>query len=113
MEIKMSKGVIEIKDKDFEQEVLQAERPVLVYFWASWCGPCKLMSPAISAAADKYSDNLKIVKMEVDPNPVSVKEYQVEGVPALRLFQGDQLLASSEGVVNEDKLMSFLDNHLN
>ncbi len=109
----MSEGVIDIKDENFEKEVLQAQNPVLVYFWAPWCGPCKLMSPAISAAAAKYSDKLKVVKMEVDPNPSSVKKYQVEGVPALRLFQGDQILASSEGVVNKEKLMSLLDKHLN
>lgn len=109
----MSEGVININDEDFDKEVLQAQKPVLVYFWAPWCGPCKLMSPAISAAAAKYSDKLKVVKMEVDPNPSSVKKYQVEGVPALRLFQGDQILASSEGVVNKEKLMSLLDKHLN
>ncbi|MEM7580272.1 MAG: thioredoxin family protein [Cyanobacteria bacterium P01_A01_bin.80] len=108
----MSEGVNNINDADFEKEVLQAEKPVLVYFWASWCGPCKLMSPAVTAAATKYSDKLKVVKMEVDPNPLSVKQYQVEGVPALRLMQGDKVLASSEGVVNKDKLMNLLDTHL-
>lgn len=108
----MSEGVININDADFDKEVLQAQKPVLVYFWASWCGPCKLMSPAVTAAAEKYGEKLKVVKMEVDPNPVSVTQYKVEGVPALRLVQGDQLLASSEGVVNKEKLMSLLDNHL-
>ncbi|MDY6899733.1 MAG: thioredoxin family protein [Cyanobacteriota bacterium] len=108
----MSEGVNNINDADFEKEVLQAEKPVLVYFWASWCGPCKLMSPAVNAAATKYSDKLKVVKMEVDPNPVSVKQYQVEGVPALRLVQGDKVIASSEGVVNKEKLMNLLDTHL-
>ena len=109
----MSEGVINIGDAEFETEVLQAQKPVLVYFWASWCGPCKLMSPAVSAAAAKYGEKLKVVKMEVDPNPESVKQYQVEGVPALRLLKGNEVLASSEGVVNKDKLMSLLDNHLN
>ena len=108
----MSEGVNIINDADFEKEVLQAEKPVLVYFWASWCGPCKLMSPAVTAAATKYSDKLKVVKMEVDPNPVSVKQYQVEGVPALRLMLGDKVIASSEGVVNKEKLMNLLDTHL-
>jgi len=108
----MSEGVNIINDADFEKEVLQAQKPVLVYFWASWCGPCKLMSPAVTAAATKYSDKLKVVKMEVDPNPVSVKQYQVEGVPALRLMQGDKVIASSEGVVNKEKLMNLLDTHL-
>ncbi|MDJ0736701.1 MAG: thioredoxin [Nostocaceae cyanobacterium] len=109
----MSKAVITITDAEFETEVLQAQEPVLVYFWASWCGPCKLMSPMIDSAAKTYGDRLKIVKMEIDPNPVSVKEYQVEGVPALRLIQGEKLVASTEGVIGKDKLLSFLDNHLN
>ena len=109
----MSKGVITITDAEFETEVLQAEMPVLVYFWASWCGPCQLMSPVINLAATTYSDRLKVVKMEIDPNPVTVKQYQVEGVPALRLVQGDKLLASAEGVIGKDKLISILDPHLN
>lgn len=109
----MSKGVITITDAEFETEVLQAEQPVLVYFWASWCGPCQLMSPLINLAAKTYSDRLKVVKLEVDPNPLSVKQYQVEGVPALRLLQGEKLLASSEGVIGKEKLLEFLDTHLN
>ncbi len=109
----MSKGVITITDAEFETEVLQADMPVLVYFWASWCGPCQLMSPAINLAATTYSDRLKVVKIEIDPNPVTVKQYQVEGVPALRLVQGDKLLASAEGVIGKDKLISILDPHLN
>lgn len=108
----MSKGVINITDNEFEKEVLNAEQPVLVYFWASWCGPCQLMSPVINIAADTYSDRLKIVKMEIDPNPITVKQYQVEGVPALRLIKKKQLLESSEGVIGKDKLISFLDRHL-
>ncbi len=109
----MSKGVKTITDAEFETEVLQAEEPVLVYFWASWCGPCALMSPMVNFAANTYSDRLKVVKMEIDPNPVTVKQYQVEGVPALRLIQGDKILASTEGVIGKDKLLSLLDTHLN
>ncbi|MTJ10505.1 co-chaperone YbbN [Anabaena sp. UHCC 0204] len=109
----MNKGVITITDAEFETEVLKAEQPVLVYFWASWCGPCQLMSPVINAAATTYSDRLKIVKMETDPNPLTVKQYQVEGLPALRLVRGDQLLESIEGVIGKDKLLGFLDKHLN
>ncbi|TFI53340.1 thioredoxin [Mastigocladus laminosus UU774] len=109
----MSKGVKTITDAEFETEVLQAEEPVLVYFWASWCGPCQLMAPLVNLAANTYSDRLKVVKMEIDPNPITVKQYQVEGVPALRLLQGDNILASMEGVIGKEKLISFLDTHLN
>ncbi|HLP88754.1 MAG TPA: thioredoxin family protein [Nostocaceae cyanobacterium] len=109
----MSKGVITITDAEFEKEVLTAEQPVLIYFWASWCGPCQLMTPLINLAATTYSDRLKVVKMEVDPNPLAVKQYQVEGVPALRLIKDHQLSASMEGVIGKDKLLSFLEEHLN
>ncbi|MDZ7961354.1 MAG: thioredoxin family protein [Aulosira sp. DedQUE10] len=109
----MSKGVTTITDAEFETEVLTTDLPVLVYFWASWCGPCQLMSPLINLAATKYSDRLKVVKMEIDPNPLTVKQYQVEGVPALRLIKDNKVLASSEGVIGKDKLLSFLDDHLN
>ncbi|MBD2563618.1 thioredoxin family protein [Nostoc sp. UIC 10607] len=109
----MSKAVITITDAEFETEVLKAEQPVLVYFWASWCGPCQLMSPLINSAAIKYSDRLKIVKMEIDPNPLTVKQYQVEGVPALRLFQDQEVLISTEGVIGKEKLLALLDTHLN
>jgi thioredoxin 1 len=111
METAMTTGVITITDAEFETEVLQADLPVLVYFWASWCGPCQLMSPLINLAATKYSDRLKVVKIEIDPNPVTVKQYQVEGVPALRLIQGDKLLVSSEGVIGKDKFISLLDTY--
>jgi len=109
----MNKGVITITDAEFETEVLKAEQPVLVYFWASWCGPCQLMSPVINAAATTYSDRLKIVKMEADPNPVAIKQYQVEGLPALRLIRGEKVLESTEGVISKNKLLSLLDQHLN
>ena len=108
----MSSSVITIKDAEFETEVLKANQPVLVYFWASWCGPCRLMSPLIDWAAANYSDRLKVVKMEVDTNPATVKQYQVEGVPALRLIQGTQVLESSEGAIGKQKLTNFLDSHL-
>jgi thioredoxin 1 len=107
----MSK-VLTIHDAEFSTEVLSADRPVLVYFWASWCGPCRLMSPSVDWAVKEYGDRLKIVKMEIDPNPETVAKYQVEGVPALRLIKGGDLLASSEGALNSQKLGSFITENL-
>jgi thioredoxin 1 len=102
-----------ISDKEFEQEVLNTEQPVLAYFWASWCGPCRLVSPSINWAAETYGDRLKVVKLEVDPNPESVAKYKVEGVPALRLFKNQKVIASHEGAITKQKLQTFLDSNLN
>ncbi|MGL6284755.1 MAG: thioredoxin family protein [Microcoleaceae cyanobacterium] len=105
-------GVKVITDQEFINEVQQTEQPVLVYFWAAWCGPCRLMSPAVEQVANIYSDRLKIVKLEVDANPEAVKECQVEGVPALRLFQNNQLVMSHEGAITKAKLTELLDSSL-
>ncbi len=108
----MSSRVLVINDPQFGSEVLQAQGLVLVYFWAPWCGPCRLMSPMIEGVAEQFGDRLKIVKMEVDPNPESVARYKVEGVPALILFKEGELLDSVEGVINKQKLQDFLSTYL-
>lgn len=105
-------SVISITDAEFEKEVIQATQPVLVYFWASWCGPCRLVSPSIDWAASNYGDRLKVVKMEVDPNPDTVKQYRVEGVPALRLLKGSEVLESLEGAIGKEKLVNMIETHL-
>jgi thioredoxin 1 len=105
-------SVISITDADFETEVLAATQPVLAYFWASWCGPCRLVSPSIDWAARNYGDRLKVVKMEIDPNPATVKQYRVEGVPALRLFKNSEVVDSFEGAIGKEKLASILENAL-
>jgi thioredoxin 1 len=105
-------SVTVINDAQFEQEVLQADLPVLVYLWAAWCGPCRLVSPSIDWIAANYRDRVKVVKMEVDPNPTTVKTYKVEGVPAIRLFKGDDVIYSFEGAITKDKLTAMLDGNL-
>jgi len=105
-------SVITISDAEFEHEVLQATQPVLVYFWAPWCGPCRLMAPIIDAIAASYSDRLKVIKMEVDPNPASVKTYKVDGVPAFRVFKGGEVLEVLEGAVPKQKIEEMLSPHV-
>ena len=105
-------SVTVINDAQFESEVLQADLPVLVYLWATWCGPCRLVSPSIDWIATNYRDRVKVVKMEIDPNPETVKAYKVEGVPAIRLFKGDEMIHSLEGAITKDKLAAILDCNL-
>ena len=105
-------SVTVINDTQFDSEVLQSELPVLVYLWAAWCGPCKLVSPSIDWIANNYGDRVKVVKMEVDPNPETVKAYKVEGVPAIRLFKGKEVIHSWEGAIAKAKLITMLDNNL-
>ncbi len=101
-----------INDAQFETEVLQADLPVLVYLWAGWCGPCRLVSPSIDWIASTYGDRLKVVKMDVDANPQTVKAYKVEGVPAIRLFRSQAVIHSFEGAITKDKLATMLDSNL-
>jgi len=105
-------SIIFIEDTEFENEVLKAQQLVLVYFWAPWCGPCKLVSPSVESIADTYSDRLKVIKMEVDPNPESRAICKVEGVPALRLFNNGELIESLEGAIGKPKLQAMLEAYL-
>ncbi|MGV2829286.1 thioredoxin family protein [Myxosarcina sp. GI1(2024)] len=105
-------SVIEIEDAQFDKEVFEADKPVLVYFWADWCGPCRLVSPSINWAAENYSDRLKVVKLEIDPSPEAVAKCKVEGVPALRLFKDDKVLSSHEGAIGKQQLQTMLEKYL-
>ncbi|VXD18604.1 thioredoxin family protein [Planktothrix paucivesiculata] len=105
----MSNHPLVIQDSEFDSEVLKAEPPVLVYFWAGWCGPCRLVSPSMEAIATTYSDRLKVVKMEIDLNPITVKSYKVEGVPALKLFKAGEVIQSHEGAIPKSKLIDWLE----
>ncbi|NJM46355.1 MAG: thioredoxin [Alkalinema sp. RU_4_3] len=101
-----------IGEAQFEAEVLQSEKPVMVYFWAAWCGPCRLMAPMMEKLAASHGDQIKIVKMEVDPNPQVVAKYKVEGVPALRFFRAGDLQSSAEGAISPAALEALVNNHL-
>lgn len=104
--------VLIIDDSQFKAEVLDETGSVLAYFWAPWCGPCRLVAPSVEAIAAEYGDRLKVVKLEVDPNPEAVKHCKVEGVPALRLFSNTEIVAKAEGAITKKMLQTFVEKHL-
>lgn len=104
----------EVTQDDWETEVLKEEgRMVLVDFWATWCGPCKLVLPSVEKIAVEYSDVLKVVKVEADPNPDLMSKYEVYGLPTLLLFKDGEEVPGShwEGAINKAKLLAWLEKH--
>jgi thioredoxin 1 len=101
-----------ITDGSFESEVVESATPVLVDFWAQWCGPCKAIAPILDDIAQKYAGKLKIVKLDVDSNPATPPKFGVRGIPTLILFKDGQVQATQVGLVNKSELMNFIDSHI-
>jgi thioredoxin 1 len=95
-------GVLEVNDATFDQEVLKSEQPVLVDFWAEWCGPCKAIAPTVDALAAKYAGQLKVTKVNVDQNGATPSRYGIRGIPALLLFKGGKVADQIVGYVPQD-----------
>ncbi|MCF8109970.1 MAG: thioredoxin [Desulfobacteraceae bacterium] len=100
----MAEGIKEISDNTFEQEVLKADTPVLVDFWAPWCGPCKAIAPVLEEISKDYGDKLKIVKCNVDDNPATPSNYGIRAIPTLILFKDGQKMEQIVGMVQKAKL---------
>jgi thioredoxin 1 len=105
-------NTLNFTDDSFDQDVLQAEKPVLVDFWATWCGPCVAMAPVIDQVADEYEGKVKVGKLDVDSNPGSASRYQVRGIPTMLLFKNGQVVDQVVGAVGKSKLTQLLDGHL-
>ena len=99
-------------DSDFDTEVLRSEQPVLVDFWAIWCGPCRQMAPVIDSLAEKYAGKIKIGKLDVDHNPAAAQRFNVRGIPTMLLFKGGLPVEQIVGSVPEAPLAAALDNHV-
>lgn len=97
-------GIVEVSDATFEQEVLQSDQPVLVDFWAAWCGPCKALAPIVDEVASEYSGKLKVAKMDVDRNASTPMRYGIRGIPALLLFKGGKVADQIVGYVPKDTI---------
>lgn len=108
----MTEAIRSLSEQDFEPAVLQASTPVLVDFWAEWCGPCKMISPILQDVATQYEGKLSIVKVNVDENRDCAAKYGIRGIPALLLFKGGELIATKVGAITKSQLVAFLDNEL-
>ena len=105
-------NVTEVSDVSFDQEVLSSTVPVLIDFWAPWCGPCRAIAPVVEGLASEYSGRLKVVKMNVDDNPQTPGRYGVRGIPNLILFKGGQVAEQIIGAVPREKLVKAIDRTL-
>ena len=103
---------IAVTDASFDQEVLQAEQPVLVDYWAEWCGPCKSVGPVVEATADTYSDRLKVAKLDVDANGDTAQRFGIRGIPTLMLFKQGEVVATHTGAVSQGQMDAFLKEHI-
>ena len=108
----MAEHIVHISDESFEEEVLRSERPVLIDYWAEWCGPCKMIAPVLDEIATEYSDRLKVVKLNIDDNPQTPPKYGIRGIPTLMVFKNGQVEATKVGSVSKAQLTAFLDDSL-
>ena len=106
------KNTLAFTDENFDAEVLKSDKPVLVDFWAEWCGPCRMMAPALEAVADQYADRVKVGKLNVDESPSVTARFQIRGIPTLLVFKGGEVREQSVGATSKDALVKMLERNL-
>jgi thioredoxin 1 len=105
-------SISHVTDSSFEQEVLKSQGPVLVDFWAEWCGPCKMIGPVLEEISGEYTGKLKIAKLNIDENPQTPPKYGIRGIPTLMLFKNGNVEATKVGAVSKSQLAAFIDGNL-
>jgi thioredoxin 1 len=107
-----SESIKHVTDASFETDVLKSDKPVLVDYWAEWCGPCKAIAPILDDVSKEYGDRLQIAKMNVDENQMVPNKLGIRGIPTLMLFKGGELVATKVGALPKAQLTAFIDGHL-
>ncbi|MDD2801465.1 MAG: thioredoxin TrxA [Methylobacter sp.] len=108
----MSSSVLHVSDNEFNETVLKASGPVLVDYWAEWCGPCKMIAPVLDEIAKDYAGKLTVAKINIDENPQTPQHYGVRGIPTLMLFKDGEVEATKVGALTKSQLAAFLDSNI-
>jgi thioredoxin 1 len=108
----VSKNIQQVSDASFEEDVIRSDLPVLVDYWAEWCGPCKMIAPILTEIAGEYDGRLKVAKLNIDENPATPPRYGIRGIPTLILFKNGEVEATKVGALSKSQLTAFLEQHL-
>lgn len=108
----MSEHILHVTDATFDAEVLQSQQPVLVDYWAEWCGPCKMIAPILDEVAKEYAGKLKVAKVNIDENQATPAKFGIRGIPTLMLFKNGNVEATKVGALSKSQLAAFIDSNL-
>jgi thioredoxin 1 len=108
----VSDTIVYLTDDSFQNEVLESTEPVLVDYWAEWCGPCKMIAPILTEIANEYQGKVKVAKLNIDENPQTPPKYGIRGIPTLMLFKGGNVEATKVGALSKSQLTAFIDTNL-
>lgn len=108
----VSDRIVYLSDDSFDSEVLQSELPVLVDYWADWCGPCKMIAPVLEEIAEEYEGKIKVSKLNIDENSATPPKYGIRGIPTLMLFKGGNVEATKVGALSKSQLTAFIDSNI-